>query len=66
MRKLLSSMVSVGCVSSLLTLFFPFYTSDFSKLSSPAPAHQLQTSLSEMDRRFDELVAARAVAASSQ
>ncbi|PWN18499.1 hypothetical protein BCV69DRAFT_285129 [Microstroma glucosiphilum] len=34
-------------------------------LASPAPPHQLSTSLSEMDKRFDELVASRAVAAAS-
>ncbi|CAO1623807.1 unnamed protein product [Sympodiomycopsis kandeliae] len=33
--------------------------------STPAPAHQLHVSLSEMDKRFDELVASRAVAADS-
>lgn len=36
-----------------------------SELATPAPPHQLYTSLSEMDKRFDELVASRAVAASS-
>ncbi|CAO1634722.1 unnamed protein product [Sympodiomycopsis kandeliae] len=35
------------------------------QLSAPAPAHQLQVSLLEMDKRFDELVANRAVAADS-
>ncbi|CAO1632485.1 unnamed protein product [Parajaminaea phylloscopi] len=36
-----------------------------SQLSQPLPAHQLKTSLAEMDHRFDELVAARSVAAIS-